>query len=151
MSIALTKINLKKSPWPPTCTFMCLVSQGSISQIFGFWYWATSSDIQCLPFRHVQSLSHNSLIWDLFDWWEVKLVVFHVKSLHSNLKKTRKRTTVKYGTLALKTHVCTCGGPWGLFEINFCKSYWKIILATNFCISPVILYIIYRYIFYTCI
>ena len=35
-SIALEKINLKKSPWPLTCTYMCLVSQGSISQFFFF-------------------------------------------------------------------------------------------------------------------
>ena len=36
-SMALEKINLKKSPWPPTCTYMCLVSQGSISQFFFFF------------------------------------------------------------------------------------------------------------------
>ena len=36
-SIALEKINLKKSPWPPTCTYMCLVSQGSIPQFFFFF------------------------------------------------------------------------------------------------------------------
>ena len=51
----------------------------SLLQIFGFWSWATYSDIQCLPFRHVQSLSHNSLIRDLFDWWKVKLVVLSCK------------------------------------------------------------------------
>ena len=68
-----------------------------------------------------------------------------VKSLHSNLKKTKKEKLWN-GTLAHKTHVCTCRGPWGLFEITFFKRaieklYWK----TNFCISPVILYIIYIY------
>ena len=103
----------------------------SLSQIFGFWSWATSSDIQCHPFKHVQSLSHNSLIWDLFDWWKVKLVVLHVKSPHSNLKKTKKEKLWN-GTLAHKTHICICGGPWGLFEINFFKSYWKIILTNKF-------------------
>ena len=36
-SIALEKINLKKSPWPPTYTYMCLVSQGSTSQFFLFF------------------------------------------------------------------------------------------------------------------
>ena len=29
---------------------------------FRFWSWATSSDVQCLPFTHEQSLSHSSLI-----------------------------------------------------------------------------------------
>ena len=37
-SIALEKIYLKKSPWPPTCTYMCLVSQGSISQFSFFCF-----------------------------------------------------------------------------------------------------------------
>ena len=81
----------------------------SLSQIFGFWSWATSSDIQCLPFRHVQSLSHNSLIWDLFDWWKVTLVVLHVKSLHSNLKKTKKRKTVRWNLGSQDT----CVYMWG--------------------------------------
>ena len=81
----------------------------SLSQIFGFWPWATSSDILCLPFKHVQSLSPNSLIWDLFDWWKVKLVVLHVKSQHSNLKKTKKRKTVKWNLGSQDTYMYMWG------------------------------------------